>query len=276
MSFGISPWGTGPYGGLSGTAAALTVVAAWAISTHSVRVELSTEPIHVSEFTTGDALNPLSWSVVDTTTGRPLTVVVASIHDQTSVDLVTIEPLGDHLEEHLVTAVGLVSTDGNPLSSPANATFLGVVQTVDPVDSERADYRDRDIANPPFQVTRSTGYSGALQFDADGDLATEAGAPLIKKLVLRRMATQRGAFPHLPDYGVGLLEKEPIAGGGDLVALLREIEDQCRQEPDVEAAVARGSVDRSGVLIIQVGITAGGGASLNMRMGPVGGRLVEM
>lgn len=273
MGYGDSPYGTGPWGGaLSVTT--ISVSAAWAITTHSVRVVLTSEPLHSDPFASGDAENPLTWTIVDLTTGRALTVVVASMHDDTSVDLTTIEPLGDHLETHVVTAVGLFSVDGFLVTSPADAQFLGVVQTIDPSDS-RADFRDRDLANPPFQIARSTGYAGTLLIGDDGDFDTDSGEQLIRKLVLRRMGTLRGAFRHLPDYGFGLREKEPITGSGDLVSLLRDAEEQIGQEPDVARAVAQGSLDRSGTLILRLSVAPTRGGTINLRMGVRSGRLLE-
>lgn len=274
MGYGLSPYGTSPYGG---GAATLSVAAAWAITTHAVRVQLTSEPRHVDGFDAGDALNPLTWSIVDTTTGRDLTIAIVGMHDAVTVDIQTLEALGDHLEIHTVTATGLISIDGFPMTAPVSATFPGVVQTMDPTDQTRAvDFRDRDFANPPFQISRGLGAAGTLVIGADGDFENEAGRPLLRKLLLRRMNTKRGSIRHLPDYGVEFEEKEPIASGGDLVAVLRDVEAQAQREPDVIKAVARGSLDRSGVLVIQLSVQAEGGVTINMRMGAAHGRLVEM
>ncbi len=110
----------------------------------------------------------------------------------------------------------------------------------------------------------------------DGDFETESGARLLRKLVLRRMNTVRASFRHLPDYGCATLEKEPIATGGDLVSYLREVERQAKQEPDAVDASARGSIDRNGVLIVQLAVTMRGGATVSMRMGQRGGQIVEV
>lgn len=276
MGLGISPYGLSPFGGTRAGSTLFTMESAWAISTHGIRVTLNEEPAHVDSFATGDALNPIVWSAANTATGRPLTVVSSSMDDAVTVDLVTLEALGDDLEIHTVTATGLLSSFGDPIIEPASVSFLGVVQTIDPVDSRRVDLRDRDLANPPFQISRGLGYAGTLVIGPDGDFETEAGQPLIKKLVLRRMNTVRGSFRHLPAYGAATLEKEPIASGGNLVAYLRELEDQAKQEPDVDDARARGSIDRNGVLIIQLAITAAGGATISMRMGQRGGQIVEL
>lgn len=271
MGFGDSPYGVGSYG----AGAVLSVVAAWAISTHGVRIVLSEEPAHVDQFADGDALNPRTWTVTNTSTGTALTVVAASMDDDSTVDLVTLEALGDDLEDHLVIAVALASESGDPFTGADRASFPGVVQTLDPVDSIRVDIRPRDLANNAFSGARGFGHAGTLVIGSDGDFATEAGPTLVKKLVLRRLNTVRNSFRHLPGYGVATLEKEPLASGGDLLTYLKDVEDQARQEPDVSTARARGSIDRSGVLIIQLSITPVGGGTISMRMGSRGGALVE-
>ena len=275
--FGFSPYGSSAYGGMS-SLTVMSVSAAWAISTHGVRVSLTAEPLHLDPYQDGDAENPLCWTVINNATGAALTVATATMHDSTAVDITTIEALGDHLEQHTVSAVGLFAADGSPVSSPTSAAFAGVVQTMDPIlQRSLNDFRDRDFANPPFQTSRGLGAAGTLAIGSDGDFLNETGEALIRKLVLRRMNTRRGDFRHLPTYGIELAEKEPIASSGDLQSLLRDIEDQAKQEPDVVRATARGSLDRLGIAIIQLSIQpAAGGGSISMRMGAVAGRLSEV
>lgn len=276
MGYGISAYGLGPYGSVTAVTT-ITVLEAWAISTHGVRVGLSSEPQHVDTYADGDALNPTSWQVVNADTGHALTVVAAQMFDATQVDLTTLDALGDHLETHTVTAVGLISADGFVVTTPISADFLGVVQTVDPIEAARSeDFRDRDLAAQPFQATRSTGAGSALSIAADGDFETESGLSLTRKLILRRLSTRRGAFRHLPEFGIeGFTEKEPIVSSADLSTRLREIEDQALQEPDVQDARAGGTLDRSGVAFIQLAAQCSGGTTVTMRMGSITGRLVE-
>lgn len=276
MGLGDSPFGIRPFGDSRPGAELFTIAAAWAVSTHGIRVTFSEEPVQGDSFGSTDALNPRVWTVTNDTAGQALTVAAVATVDAVTFDLTTLEALGDDLDVHTVATANLVATNGNPLAFPFSATFLGVVQTIDPVDARRVDLRDRDLANPPFQTQRGLGYAGTLVIGDDGDLTTEAGEPLIRKLVLRRMNTVRGSFRHLPTYGAATLEKEPIASGGNLVAYIRELENQAKQEPDVLDARGRGSVDRNGVLIIQLSISAAGGATLNMRMGQRGGQIVEL
>lgn len=276
------------------------ITGAWPTSTHTVHVELNEEPAHVDPFATGDALNPRSWSIVRADTGAAITVIGVTSPDIAILaqlalgplapalmigpphpprvlrfDLQLLEPLGHHLVSHTLTTVGMVDPAGNPLDP--SFTFPGCVLTMDPVDSVTGDvFRDRDLANPPFQVGRQLGFNGTLVIGPDGDYETDAGLPLIRKLVLRRMGTRRGAFRHLPTYGLGLIEKEPIPGAGDLVAFRKEIEEQAQQEPDVAAARARLSMDRSGVLVVQLELRAQNGMTLNLRMGNRAGQMVEL
>lgn len=274
MGFGDSPYGLGPFGGLS-VVSSISVVAAWATSTHGVRVVLSDEPRHSDEFAVGDALNPLTWTLVNDATSTAVTVIAAAMGDDSdTVDLTTLDALGDDLEQHTVTAVGLFSIGGNELADPVSAQFPGVVATKDRVDSVRVNFRDRDLANPPFQVSRGLGHAGTLSIGADGDFATDTGPALTRKLVLRRLNTIRGAFRHLPDYGVGFLEKEPVSGGGDMLGRMREIERQAEQEPTVANAEAHGSIDRNGILIIRLSYEEIGGGTVQMRMTQRAGQIV--
>lgn len=255
-----------------------TFAGAWAISTHSVRVILSAEPQHTSQFLPGDALHPSTWHVERLTDGFAYTVIGVTMPDDVTVDLILLEALGNHLVTHAVEASGLLGAGGSQAGSLLEGTFVGVVQTIDPVDAVTVDvFRDRDLANPPFQVDRGIGYAGTLVIGSDGDYETEAGPPLLRKLLLRRLGTRRNAFRHLPGYGVGLVEKEPIPGAGNLLRLRTEIEDQAMQEPDAEAATASLTLDRSGVLVVQLSVKPrGGAATINLRLRSSGGRLVEL
>lgn len=275
MSYGLGSYGLGAYGG--GGSGSLFVNASWPITTHSLRVQLSQEPRHLSAFGTGDALNVASWSVIKLVSGFQYTVIGAEMFDDTHVDLHVLEALGNFFETHRVTAIGLLSASGASASAPLSADILGTVETIDPLQAVALDrFLDRDLANPPLQ-SEIGGFSGTLQIGSDGDYETEAGIPLAKKLVIRRIATPRGAFPHLPTYGIGILEKEPIPGSGNLVALRKEIESQILEEPDVEDVHAALLLDRSNVLFIQLRVRlAGNGATFDMQLTPANGQLVEL
>ena len=271
--WGGAAYGTSVYGAFAGS---ISLASAWAITTHAVRVNLTAEPAHVDQFAVGDALNVATWSIVDAS-AAPRTVLGVTMHSTTAVEIQVLEPLGSHLVDLTVTAVGLVSATGLPATSPLSAAFVGVVQTIDPIDAVTADqFRDRDLANPPFQLERGLGTAGTLVIGPDGDYDTEAGAPLIRKLLVRRLSTPRGSLRNLPNYGVGIIEKEPVPCAADLIALRTEIESQALEEPDVAQARARLTMDRSGVLIVQLSAVPKTGAAVTIRMGAAHGRLVEI
>lgn len=265
----------GSYLGTTDLFDSVAIDGAWAITTHTVRVVMTVAPTHADPFGDGDALNPAVWGVVNNETGQVLTPILVTMHDDVTADVTLLEALGDHLENHTVTATNIAAESDGDITPTTTADFLGLVQTIDTIDSVRQDFQDRDLANAPFQIATGVGFAGTLAIGDDGDFETEAGPTLTRKLVLRRMNTKRGSLRYLPDYGIGLREKEPIGSGG-LVQLLKEIEDQAQQEPDVIRATARGSVDRSGTLIIRLAVESRGGATINMRMGSTHGRLSEI
>ncbi len=83
-----------------------------------------------------------------------------------------------------------------------------------------------------------TGELGStLVIDSGGDYTSMSGPEFIKKLILRRLTTKPGEFFHLPNYGLGLKEKEPLPVN-NLRALAKAIEQQVAQEPEVGAVKA--------------------------------------
>ncbi len=272
--FGSSSFGLAPFGSSSST---ITIIGAWAVSTHNVRVILSSEPKHASLYRGGDALNPTSWSVHRGDTGDAFTVLGVAEVNATAFDLDLLEPLGNHHVTHTVASLVLLSTAGLLITNPHSADFIGLVAQMDPIRAlELNRWRDRDLANPPNQSDAGNGFSGALVIGSDGDYETDDGVVLIRKLVLRRLSTPRGGFRHLKNYGLGLALNEPIPGG-DIIRLKTDIEREVLLEPDVSEARARLMMDRAGVLIIQLRIrVAGTGASFDMKVQRSNGSLVEL
>jgi len=69
--------------------------------------------------------------------------------------------------------------------------------------------------------------------EASGDIALHDGDASLKKRILRRMMTDRGAFSHMPDYGLQVHIKR-LARNGNMQAMVNDISEQVRQEPDVQ------------------------------------------
>lgn len=270
--YGIDPYGTSLYGDASPT---IAIAAAYAIDTNTIRVILSSEPMHVDSFRAGDALNPATWSIIRNDTGAQFTILGIIGRSESTFDLHVLEALGSRFVSHTVTTTTLLSILGYLINGATAANLLGVVEQHDPLKASALEpYRDRDLRNPPFATG---GLSGCLVFAADSDYQSEDRASLVKKCCMRRLGTKPNGFKHLgKDYGVGILEKEPIPGGS-LSNLKATIERQLQLEPDVETVKANLLLDRSGVLLIQFNlIIAGNGAELNFGIKVHNQTLVEL
>lgn len=228
-----------------------SIVAAVALSTHEVQVTLSGEPLHSSNFVVGDALNPATWSVQNLGTLAFLHVVSVRPYSPTSYGLLTLEEFGDVTVLHQASSATLRSPDGQVLHAPRAADFYGLLDENEASPAARlAKQRvtSRDIQNAQASTTLQ---SGTLIVEGDGDYATVSGAALVKKLILRRLMSRPGDFFHLPQYGIGLREKEPIPAG-NLGKLQKEITRQVLLEPEVADAVVGLTLASDGTLTVRV------------------------
>lgn len=122
------------------------------------------------------------------------------------------------------------------------------------VRQERARTRSYDLANvPPDDTT----LQGTLLPDTDGDYQNDAGLTNLKKRVIRRVTTRRGAYQHAPEYGL----RVPLKG---LVtpAVLRDLQQQALTQVGLEPGVTgvRVSVAEPspGVVVLGLEVDAGG------------------
>jgi phage baseplate assembly protein W len=220
---------------------------ALATSTRTVRVTLTADARAVSAIGTGDALNPATWRVVslDHAANVDVTFTVLAVRQVSPsvYELLLLEKLGSYLVTHVVSSTTLLDETGSLVSVPRSADFLGIEEA-----SARQDLvAPADLRNNP--VPRSP--AGTLVVDSAGDYETHSGVALLKKLILRRLTTAPGDFFHLPDYGLGLRAKDPM-NPAELPRLKAEVERQVMLEPEVDAVRAQVSLDRDGVLTIQL------------------------
>lgn len=266
------PWGTGPWGLTSWGSApsALSFANALANSTNTILVTLSAEPKHTSGFDTGDALNPLTWQVVrlDTTPPTAFTVLAAREFDPPfQFEILVLEPLGDVRVKHRVSSIDLQAPSGIIITAPSSFDFDGLVDVDLSTPAARTATRrhtTRDLANPPApSVAGAESIGGTLKITASGEYELEEGTPLLRKLIMRRLTTQPGEFFHLPDYGIGLIVKEPIMAR-NMFDLKRSIEEQVKLEPEVADAEATLRLSRDGVLTVQLRVQTRSGQDLNL------------
>ena len=244
MSWGGTDYGSSAWGGGAGAdASAITISALQLLSEKSVKVTLSAAPLAASAAGVGDALNPLTWSVTRDD-GTIYTVTSVTKLSATVFRLRTIESWIGQATVYTVATVGLKTTSGDVVTDDS-ATVFGT-STSDRLDPALASGGISDLANPatPFNPV-----GGTMTIDSTGDYASVSGSELVRKLILRRLSVNRGAFFHLPDYGLGLKVKEPLPSS-DLVATKTEVERQILREPEVVRATASVSLSRTGVLVV--------------------------
>lgn len=244
-NWGTSPWGTGT-GGLLESYGRI-----YATGDRRVRVVLTFEPAHTQVNAEGDALNPKTWIVRDPQTGRRFYVLAVEEVSPTEYDLTTLEMLENAQVTLQLKSDTLRYATGGPVLG-FSIDFAGQTATYNvssQAQTTAAGYALRDVANPP---TPNSPVGGTLDVTSEGDYKSVTGAPLIKKLIMRRLMATPGDFFHLPDYGAGLSEKVPMAAT-DLRRLSKLIEDQVLLEPDVSAVkVSLSMIAATQTLVVQM------------------------
>ncbi len=232
----MSGYGTQIYGvgswGLNGSSLPVAGAMAYAVGDRKVRVILDSEPQHSGSTLTGDALNPRTWTITEPATGKVWTVMSVAMVDKFTYDLVTLEIFPDHFGSLELETTTLIAITGLPFPT-ITETFTGAYLDANSTDQKRTTargYSPKDLANvqTPFEDL----VGGTLQIESGGDYASMSGDALVRKLILRRLISKRGDFFHLPEYGAGLREKEPVPTV-DLRKIAVQIEQQVALEREV-------------------------------------------
>ena len=250
--FGVSPWGTGQWGDGETTTSLLGYGKAYAVGDRVVRVELVEEPLHTASTGFGDALNPRTWRVRDPASGKLWTLMAVREVSDTIFEILTFESLPKHFTELELWTATLLDVDRIPLPTYTflfNGCYLAANNTEGRKQASRG-YVQQDLQNELVPAVDPTGaqysemVSGTLKIDSAGDYTNQYGAALVKKLILRRLIASPGDFFHLPNYGAGLKVKEAIPVN-NLRMLAASIEEQVKQEPEVQACKANLSYSAS-------------------------------
>jgi len=234
LGWGFLPWGLGPFGSI----VALTIDSVIARDTRTVRVTFSTAPLAQVVTQTGDALNPATWTIVRTDTGQVFTVLQIERVSSTVYDIRTLEDFGEYRINHTISSLTLRSAGGVLLSPPYTRTFAGVAASV-------------QAATTPQDTTDTKSVNGVFEVLPGGDYAQQLNDDVVRKVIMRRLSVNPGAFFHLPNFGLGVKVKSPLPTT-DLVKLKKEIERQVLNDPSVLQAEVRLSLDASGTLLISV------------------------
>lgn len=273
--WGTGPFGIGPWGGVT-PGPGLSLVSALAISTNQVQVIVSAQPRHSSPAGTGDALNPIVWSVQRLDTLDFLDVISVAEIDPLTYVLTTLQPFGPVSTIHRVASTTMVDLVGALIHIPTTADFAGILAKaittpVEILASQRLIVQDIHNPQSPLGPFAS---AGTLRITSGGDYQSVAGVELTRKLVLRRLVTSVNGFFHLPRYGAGIVElvKTPIPPS-ELVKLRAQVEAQVSKEPEIDSVTATLSLSTDGVLVVLVdGIDklTGSPISVGLQAGPNG------
>lgn len=256
---------------------AYPIAGAVAVAINTVEVTFEDPPLATSPIAPGDALNPDSWVVKRLDTGAAYDVMAVVQKSPTVFDVVLYEPLAPASILHQVDASGILTTSGDQIVLPATATFAGCLSDATSTQDREAASRKfvlRDLANPPTPAGLNS-VGGVRVINASGDYADESANALVKKLVLRRLTTRPGGFFHLPNYGLGLNEKEPISAV-DLPARQKNIEDQIKREPEVDQVKATLLIDPANSIVtlrLQIRTTTGAQLTVEVDQSTAGVRL---
>lgn len=267
-------FGSEPFGDPSGSGGPLAVLRARAIKGQLVRVTFNEEPLHQSPAGKNDALNPANYfftctsgelyeAAVGTAPTVLPTLVDASpiqgpgigLTDSTewAVDVHTDKPLVVGLT-YSVTVVNVLAKLGGTLASPASAEFPGIVRNT--VATKPRNNNDLvDIGSDLI--------TGHFLTDDSGDLSPQGGVDGLRKRIFRRLTTNKGAFPWMSDYGVGLRLKEP-GSLAQMQLLKTDVVQQIGREPDVASVEAYLSLDQSGILTLQINAIRKGGTPITL------------
>jgi hypothetical protein len=249
-------------------AAAQSVTQVFAINWRTVRCKTSVPP-DSAQFPTidGDALNPSSWVVQVKDTAVSLTPVVVTKVDATTFDISTVERLPSHVNTITAGFYGAIFS-GVPQMFTLDVQGITWREYFTPAREEAQRRRvTTDLANAPTNIPGSSNVGGTLTLQG-GDYINATGAELVRKLIYRRLSTPKGAFTHLPNYGLGLLTAKSLFQPNDLIKLRAEIERQVKMEPEVATVRARISLSTSGTLYISVtAVLVAGGPTVEVSLG---------
>lgn len=237
--WGLTPWGLGPWGFGFGP---LFIDSAYAVADRVVRFTLSAPPLEARSTVAGSVYNPATWTVQVPSTARVLTVLSIAKVDTLTYELLTLEAFDSHFVTMAVGSSTLRDATGS-LVGLITFGYAGALREATSTNERRATTRGfglRDIANP--QAPTSTSPGGTLEITSGGDYKSVEGSAMLRKLIFRRLLSMRGDFFHLPQYGAGLREKEPLPDN-DLIKLKKAIELQVLQEQDVAAVNVRLAYD---------------------------------
>lgn len=263
MALKSAGYGREAYGDPFGGGGPISVVRALAVAGQVVRVTFSEEPLHRTPAGARDALNVANYvfSVVDGQATAPAAVGVSrdlvvgpAYGVGNGTDAGDERALDVHVDRQLVVGIryrvfvkNVDSLVGGEIGAPYTADFSGVTL----LQETQRPQRRQDL-------TDFLSVQGHWVIDDGGDVVPEppqVDAPDvgIRKRVLRRLGTSRGAFSFLSGYGLRIPLKG-VATTAKMSELRDEAGPQLRREPEAQDVSVSVSVSGLGVTTVDARI----------------------
>lgn len=265
--WGDSAWGGDAWGGGGTSIAGFGLVNAVAVAENVVRLEF-TQPVYFSGYLDAqDASNPRKYTAraiggtvgydgenarAVNAAGVQLSPVVAGFGR--FLDVYLDRAMTPYPAQYAIdianTLVSANSKEALDSASPLTITFFGLFRKLVPPTFDTA-IPSRDIANPQTFASNDTSADqtwvlGTYHVDETGDYASDSGLPNLKKRIYRRLMTRKGAFAHMPDYGVGVADEGKRLNTATVQQrIIAEAERQILQEPDVDRVRVSILIDRN-------------------------------
>ena len=277
--WGFGAWGFSPWGGADDE---LSLLEAHAVRENCVRLTFSVPVRLLRDLAPRDGaiLSKYSFVADTSTTGldgqparavRPVKAELALVENAAGalIDVWTDRALSHHPSLYTVTVLDLFSTAGAPLALGGNtASFFGVQAAIIAPHVDNVSV-GTDIANPMnASPAFATQVAGSYVVDASGDYASDKGRDSYRKRVLRRVFTRKGAFAHLPSYGLGLLDRvKKLGRPSDKATLQGDIESQVKREPETKSCSAALTLLNAsrGLWLLQIQATTTFGQSMSIQ-----------
>lgn len=242
-------FGDEAYGDPMGGGGGLHLVRAVAVAAQVVRAVFNKAPKTKSAAANNDGLNGANYDVAITvgTGSKPLCVSTAAVIQypafgllnagEVGIDVQTDRPLVVGLSYSLTVTTRMIAFDDDPIGFPYVQPFVGAARPV----------RLRQNRSKQGIIDFASGDNGLTV--VNGDIDTVTGIPSAKLRCLRRTLTRKNAFAHLPGYGSAFEPKAPMSPNR-IGALQTDLRQQLRQEPDVQDASVRVTLDARGLAVI--------------------------
>jgi hypothetical protein len=256
-AWGEGTWGAGSWGGGLGTG--FQFVDAIAIRENVIRVEFSGLIYFSGLLDPPDASLAANWTVtangasvgMNGETARDVSVVLVTVSGEEDgvapgdsgrfLNLTLDRPMTPWPAEYDIAWTNIFSHDLTETSEGTASTVATYRQLEIP--QVEAPTLSQDLANPQT-LSQAQGslpnpqgkYAlGSFGTTDGGDYANDSGSTNLKKRILRRLFTKKGAFLHLPGYGVGVTDYvKKLGTAANISALRSDAENQIGQEPDVD------------------------------------------